>query len=160
MAAGSSPFIETYMLKSLKALLSSPGESAESQRKRLEQAIAALVHEITRMDFDIKPEDVQAAHVALIDLLGVSDSEAHALLTWAGRPENRLTSYHDAVSEINRAFGMEERVSLVEHLWRIAHADDDLHLYEDHLVRKLADLLYVPHIQSMLARQRVRGERT
>lgn len=146
------------MLKSLKALFSTPGEAATSERMRLERSVAALVYEITRMDFEMSPEEVPAAHAALGDLLGISQSEAHDLLAWAGEPANRLTTYHGAVGEINRAFSVEDRVRLVEHLWRIAHADDDLHVYEDHLVRKLADLLYVPHIQSMLARQRVRGE--
>jgi len=146
------------MLKSIKALFATPSEAAESQRTRLERAVAALVYEITRMDFEVSPEEVPAAHDALIDLLGVNDAQAQALLTRAGAPESRLTTYHDAVNEISRAFAMEDRVRLVEHLWRIAHADADLHVYEDHLVRKLADLLYVPHIQSMLARQRVRGE--
>jgi len=146
------------MLKSIKALFATPSESAESRRIGLEHAVAALVYEITRMDFEVSPEEVPAAHDALMDLLGVDDPQAKALLTWAGASENRLTTYHDAVSEISRAFAMEDRVRLVEHLWRIAHADDDLHVYEDHLVRKLADLLYVPHIQSMLARQRVRSE--
>jgi uncharacterized tellurite resistance protein B-like protein len=146
------------MLKSIKALFATPIEAATSQRARLERAVAALVYEITRMDFDVSPEEVPAAHHALIDLLGVDDAQAQTLLMWAGAPENRLTTYHDAVNEISRAFAMEDRVRLVEHLWRIAHADEDLHVYEDHLVRKLADLLYVPHIQSMLARQRVRDE--
>ena len=146
------------MLKTLKSLFSTPGETAEAGRLRLEQAIASLVFEITRMDFDVSPEEVPAAHAALMDLLGVAHAHAHDLLAWAGQPVNRLTSYHDAVAEITRALPMDERVKLVEQLWRIAHADDNLHVYEDHLVRKLADLLYVPHIQSMLARQRVRAE--
>ena len=51
---------------------------------------------------------------------------------------------------------MPRRVQLVEHLWRVAYADGGLDPYEDHLVRKLSHLLYVPHIELMLARQRVR----
>jgi uncharacterized tellurite resistance protein B-like protein len=43
------------------------------------------------------------------------------------------------------------------HLWRVAHADEELHQYEDHLVRKLSDLMHVSNTQSMLARQRARS---
>jgi len=39
----------------------------------------------------------------------------------------------------------------------VAYADGGLDQYEDHLVRKLSHLLYVPHVQGMLARQRARG---
>ena len=42
-------------------------------------------------------------------------------------------------------------------MWRVAYADGGLDPYEDHLVRKISNLLYVPHVQCMLARQRARG---
>jgi len=47
--------------------------------------------------------------------------------------------------------------ALVEHLWRISFVDGELSLYEDHYVRKIAHLLYVPNTQSMLARNRARA---
>ena len=56
-----------------------------------------------------------------------------------------------------REFSMPERIQLVEHLWRITFADGRLDLYEDHYVRKIAHLLYVPNTQSMLARNRARA---
>jgi uncharacterized tellurite resistance protein B-like protein len=56
-----------------------------------------------------------------------------------------------------REFSMPERVRLVEHLWRVTFADGRLNLYEDHYVRKIAHLLYVPNTRSVLARNRGRG---
>lgn len=47
-------------------------------------------------------------------------------------------------------------MALVEHLWRVAFADSELDPYEDHFVRKIAHLLYVPNTDAMLARQRAR----
>ena len=67
-----------------------------------------------------------------------------------------LTSYFAPVSVIKRDFTPAQRVRLIEHLWRIAHADGRLDQYEDHYVRKIAHLLYVPNTQSMLARNRAR----
>lgn len=52
---------------------------------------------------------------------------------------------------------MPERVRLVEHLWRVTFADGRLDYYEDHYVRKIAHLLYVPNTDSMLARNRARS---
>jgi len=59
---------------------------------------------------------------------------------------------------IKRDFSPEERVRLVEHLWRVAYADGRLDPHEDHYVRKIAHLLYVPNTQSMLARNRARPQ--
>jgi uncharacterized tellurite resistance protein B-like protein len=38
-------------------------------------------------------------------------------------------------------------------MWRVAMADDVLSRYEEHLIRKVADLLYVPHSDFMAAKQ-------
>ena len=58
---------------------------------------------------------------------------------------------------MKREFSIPERIRLVEHLWRVAFADAKLDPYEDHYVRKVAHLLYVPNTQTMLARNRARG---
>jgi uncharacterized tellurite resistance protein B-like protein len=60
------------------------------------------------------------------------------------------------VSIVKREFPLPERIRLVEHLWR-SFADGQLNLHEDHYVRKIAHLLYVPNTQSMLARNRARS---
>ena len=146
------------MLDALRKLFSG-GPSGPDRQEVLRRSVAALLHEMTRMDMTVKPEDVEHAREALTDLLGVDRAGADALLEFAARPEHRLTSYFEAVSAINAVFSTEQKLRLVEHLWRVAHADDDLHAHEDHLVRKISDLLYVPHIDSMMARQRVRAAR-
>ena len=46
---------------------------------------------------------------------------------------------------------------LVELLWRVAYANEVLHKYEEHLVRKVADLLYVPHTAFIKAKHRAGG---
>ncbi|HZR03143.1 MAG TPA: TerB family tellurite resistance protein [Burkholderiales bacterium] len=121
-----------------------------------EQAVAALLYEIARMDYEVTQADLASASAALRDLFELEQGRADALLREAQSSAKGLTSYFEPISAINAAFTPERKIRLVEHLWRVAHADDDLHENEDHLVRKLADLLYVPHIQTMLARQRAR----
>jgi len=61
---------------------------------------------------------------------------------------------------LNRHFSLERKIALVEQLWRVAYSDSELDLNEDHLARRLSDLLYVPHVQCMLARQQARGSST
>jgi uncharacterized tellurite resistance protein B-like protein len=148
------------MLNGLKKWLSAGSSSAaQDDPQLLQRSVAALLHEMTRVDLHVRPEDLAHARDALSDLLGVDAAAADALLEHAAQPANRLTSYFEPVSAINRSFTPEQKVRLVEHLWRVAHADDALDPHEDHLVRKIGDLLYVPHIESMLARQRVRASR-
>ncbi|MEO8627881.1 MAG: TerB family tellurite resistance protein, partial [Betaproteobacteria bacterium] len=122
----------------------------------LRQGVAALLYEMSRIDSQVLAEESSAARAALGELFGMTDQRARELIQEAGDPANRLTSYHEPLSAINRVFDPAAKIRLVEHLWRIAFADSTLDPNEDHLVRKISDLLYVPHVQCMLARQRAR----
>lgn len=147
------------MLKQLAKLLSRPQDASSPhfEQHALEGAVATLLYEMTRMDAEVRAVDVDAARAALADLLGLDRQRADALLDEAGTKAGRLTSYFAQVSVINRRFEMDQRIRFVEHMWRVAYADGGLDPYEDHLVRKISNLLYVPHVQCMLARQRARG---
>jgi len=147
------------MLKKLAKLLSA-GSAASApafEQHALEHAVATLLYEMTRMDAEVRAVDLEAARAALTDLLKVDSRHADSLLNEAAQKVGRLSSYFAQVSVINRRFEMEQRIRFVEHMWRVAYADGGLDPYEDHLVRKISNLLYVPHVQGMLARQRARG---
>ncbi len=44
----------------------------------------------------------------------------------------------------------------MELLWRIAYANEALHRHEEYLVRKVADLLYVPHSAFIATKHKAR----
>ena len=69
------------------------------------------------------------------------------------------TDYFQFTSLINGVYTPEQKVSVVELLWRIAYANERLHKYEEHLVRKVADLLHVPHSAFIAAKFRVTDDR-
>ena len=128
----------------------------ERDRRSLQIAVASLLHEAARVDLKDVPAEHAAAQRALCSLFGLSSADANALLDEGRERAKRLTSYYAPVSAIKRAFDLSQRVLLIEHLWRIAYADGQLNPYEDHFVRKVAHLLYVPNTQCILARNRAR----
>jgi uncharacterized tellurite resistance protein B-like protein len=149
------------MLKALKGLLEAGQGAARPvpgfERHHLQVAVAALLHEASRADYAEGDDEYAAARRALADLFGL-DERACAELLEAGRAKAaQLTSFYAPVTVIKRDCPLAERVRIVEHLWRVAYADGRLDPYEDHYVRKIAHLLYVPNTQSMLARNRARG---
>ena len=133
-----------------------PQPPAEANHLRL--SIACLVQEARRVDFDHDAREHPAAIDALVQMFGIQNAEAEALLEQARAKAQQLSSYYSVVSVIKRELSPEERVLLIEVLWRVAYADGELHGYEDHFVRKIGHLLYVPNTQVMLARGRARGD--
>jgi uncharacterized tellurite resistance protein B-like protein len=126
-------------------------------RRELQLAVAVLVHEARRADYAESGEESAAGERALADLFALQAAEARELLAQGREKASHLNSFYAPLALIKREYGMEERIRLVEHLWRVSFADGELSLYEDHYVRKIAHLLYVPNTQSMLARNRARS---
>lgn len=149
------------MLRAVKRLFATAESDTRAvpaqERHHLHLAVAVLLHEARRADYDEGHEESAPAEEALVELFGLERPEAAALLKDGRAKARELTSFYAPVSTIKREFDLPDRIRLVEHLWRIAFADGRLNLYEDHYVRKIAHLLYVPNTQSMLARNRARG---
>ena len=145
------------MLKNLFAEVSGGGAAATAiaEQHHLRMAVAALLHEMMRIDAKQTLQERQTAVAGLVGMFGLPEPEASALLEEAGA--QRLTSYFNPASTIKDMLSLEQRCILVENLWRVAFADGELDVYEDQFVRKIADLIYVPNTQCMLARQRVRA---
>jgi uncharacterized tellurite resistance protein B-like protein len=147
------------MLKAIKRVLAAAqGYPVPAHEPRqLHLAVAVLLHEARRADYAEEELESGAARSALADLFGLEHQECAALLEEGKARAEQLTSFYAPVSVIKREFSLEERIRLIEHLWRVTFAAGGLDHYEDHYVRKIAHLLYVPNTQSMLARNRARA---
>lgn len=145
------------LLRIFQNLFAGAAAEAPERPDAIPLAAATLLAEVARVDHDVKEADLVAAREALQQLFALPQDRAHALLDLASRAENRPTSYHAIVSVLNRNLSREDKVRLIEHMWRIAHVDREIDMYEDHLVRKISDLLYLPHTDFIHAKHRTRG---
>jgi uncharacterized tellurite resistance protein B-like protein len=135
-------------------LSAAPGAVAEEHRLQL--AVAALLLEMSRMDDTVEEDECAAIEETIKERFGLSVPETRNLMDLARAEREDATDYFQFTSLINRHYSQEQRVQLVEHLWRVAYADSALHRYEEHLVRKVAQLLQVPHRAFIAAKHRVK----
>ena len=146
------------MLKAIKRIFDAAPVDTHAmpghERRQLQLAVAVLLREARRADYAEGDEESVRAQRALAEIFGLEPRESAALLEEGRARAQQLSSFYAPVSTVKREFSLAERINLVEHLWRITFADGRLDLYEDHYVRKIAHLLYVPNTQSMLARNR------
>ncbi len=121
-------------------------------------ATVALLVEMTQADFDVA--EVEQAEVvdSVRRLFELPDEEMDALLELAEQEVREGVSLHQFTSLINSAFDRGQKIRVVEMMWRVAYADGRVDKYEEHLVRKVADLLYVPHSAFIQARHRVEAD--
>jgi uncharacterized tellurite resistance protein B-like protein len=134
------------------------GSMARDPEHVLRLAVGALLLEMTHMDGEVRPEQREAAENAVRTSFDLTEDETAELLALAEAERAESTDYFQFTSLINGAYTPEQKRQLVETLWRVAYADNALHAYEEHLVRKVADLLYVPHAAFIAAKHRAQGD--
>ncbi len=121
---------------------------------RLRLAVAALLVEVLRADYDVSGPERRQVLSSIRDVLALDADAAEQLLLMA---EEEIDTAHDLyqfTSRINRAFSAEQKQRLVEQLWRVAQADATVHKYEEHIIRRVSDLLHVPHSAFIAAKLR------
>jgi uncharacterized tellurite resistance protein B-like protein len=135
------------------------GHAAPAGAPSIQRATAALLAEMVRIDRDITPEEQAIAQRAIREKFGLSQAEAAELLQLADAEARDATDYYQFTSLINRDFTQEQKERVIELLWQVAYADDELSAHELHLMRKLAGLLHVPDSVYVAAKMRAKASR-
>ena len=132
--------------------------AAEEREHGYHAATAALLVEVMRADYEVRPEERDAVLRALAAAFeDLSPDETRDLLARAEERADDVTSLYEFTQLLNRQLDHEQKAHVVELLWRVAYADGDLDKYEEHLIRRVADLIHVPHSVFIRMKHRARG---
>lgn len=150
------------MLNQLKSFmekhLSIPeNESSEHQAHRIQLASAALMFELIRTDHDVSEAEIAELRDIMKTQMSLSDSETDELLTLAEERATQSVSLYEFTSLICEQYDYPERIRLIENLWLIAYSDRHLDKYEEMVIRKTADLIYVSHSDFIQAKLRAKA---
>ena len=141
-------------------LTHSDTEATAGEREHaIRLATAALLVELSRTDFDASDLERDLILRLVREHFSLNDSESEELLAAADTEADLAVSLHEFTRLLHDHLDVDEKHRIVEMLWRVAYADAVLHRYEDHFVRKVADLLYIPHSELVRIRHKVKSER-
>jgi uncharacterized tellurite resistance protein B-like protein len=124
----------------------------------IERVSAMLLVEIARADHDINHQEREAISQALATTSSLGASELSELVDEAFASADNTVSLHAHVSVINESFKKQDKLALVEQMWRVSFADGNIDRYEEYTIRKLCDLLYVKHREYIQAKLKVAEE--
>lgn len=126
----------------------------------LQVATAVLLVEVMRSDAGIGLSERAAVIVALRDRFDLDADEVEALMVVADQTAREAHDLHTFTSRLNDQLEPEQKARIVEYMWQVAYADGRLDAHEQHVMRKLADLLYIPHGDYIAAKMRAREAMT
>jgi uncharacterized tellurite resistance protein B-like protein len=130
----------------------------QNNEQALQLATAALLIEVTRADFHVEQSERRAVISAVQTLFGLSRRETDELVALAEEEVDGSVSLFQFTQLVDQEFSQEQKAAIIEMMWRVAFADLDKDKHEEYLVRKVADLLHVPHTTFIRARHNVEAE--
>jgi uncharacterized tellurite resistance protein B-like protein len=118
---------------------------------------AALLVEVMNADGEFNDDERRAFFGSVQTQFSLSKDEATDLLALAEKQVKQATDLYEFTVEVNKYFKPEQKLALIQELWQAAYADEILHRHEEHLVRKVADLLHVPNTSVLAAKRRAQA---
>ena len=142
--------LQTWITRTLSGDEADPA----AREKARNLAMAALLVEVLRADYETAEAERRQVVESLRGMLGLGEAECAELLADAEQQVDRAHDLHQFTAEVNRALAPEEKLRLVEQMWRVAGADATVHKYEEHIIRRVSDLLHVSHREFIAAKLR------
>lgn len=136
------------MLASFKSffseLLQTDSEVIDTLDSR-QLAAAALMIEVATIDENFDETETRTLTAELRRQFELDTDTLEQLVARARAERNDSTSLYQFTRLVNEAFTAEEKYQLLLGMWRVAFADGNLDKYEEHIIRRISELIYVPH---------------
>lgn len=134
------------MFKQIKQLFSTFNEQPnQMQEHDLKTAVAALLIEVMRADTQQQDDELKTLTFTLKKYFQLTDEEVDELMQSAGKSLDDAIDYFQFSKQINNQCSAQQRIEIIELLWRLAYADGELDPQEEYVIRRVANLLYVTH---------------
>ncbi len=112
----------------------------------IELTAAVLAYEIARIDGDISPDELKVLMEEIKIIANKVGKEESEILKIIEIYSNDSVSFYEFVEDINKGYTKNEKLSLIEFMWKIAFADGSLDVDEERLIRRLADMIKIKDI--------------
>jgi uncharacterized tellurite resistance protein B-like protein len=113
----------------------------------IEIACAVLLCEVMRADSVFTDNEQDELSAILTKQFNLTAAEVETILEQAFELSENASDFYQFTSKLNQHYSIEERIEIVTLLWQVAYADGELASIEEHIIRKIADLLHLRHTE-------------
>lgn len=130
-------------------------EGQQTPKRLANLAATALLLEVSHADHCMDEEETSTILNIVRDVFEIAESDITEFFSEAEQRKHDSTSLYEFTGVINASFSESQKYNLVRQLWCVAYADGKLDRYEDHTIRKVAELIYVSHSDFIKAKLEV-----
>lgn len=131
-----------------------------SQVHTAKVAACAILLEVANADNEFTEDETASIYKALSHLYGLDYKEIKELIDIANRQNKEAIDLWQFTNLINQYYTLEQKMLLMEHIWRVILSDNTLDKFEDYLARKLKSLLRLSHEEWVETKMRAKKIRS
>ena len=144
------------MLKNLRKLLSGVNpelantisvSSSGNKHTKVEVATCALFIELAKSDGEFSQEERDLIIIQMKNLFSLEKKYIDDLMLLAEEKVKQSVSIYEFTGIINKSFSQEEKIELLENLWKLIYRDEKLTAYEDHMIKRIGATMNIEHKQ-------------
>tara|TARA_E500000075_G_scaffold98102_1_gene89659 strand:- start:383 stop:883 length:501 start_codon:yes stop_codon:yes gene_type:complete len=109
--------------------------------------LCGLMIEAANTDGKITQEELNKISHSLINVFKEDPKIVEESLNKAFENKDNSKSLYFYTSKLNKSYTDDQKIQLLEVLWEIILADNELHDFEANLIRRLAGLLYISDVE-------------
>lgn len=122
-------------------------KKTESPSFELELTASVLAYEIARSDGKISAEELSTLMEEIEKISEKVGKDKFEILKTVELYSKDSVSFHEFIEDINNNYTKNEKISLIDFMWRTAYADGMLDTDEERLVRRVADLINIKDVE-------------
>tara|TARA_B100000242_G_C43002246_1_gene465626 strand:+ start:267 stop:710 length:444 start_codon:yes stop_codon:yes gene_type:complete len=122
-------------------------EDLEEPLFEIELTAAVLAYEIARIDGNISQDELNILMEEIKNISKKVEKDESEILKIIEIYSNDSVSFYEFVEDINKNYSKEQKLSLLNFMWRVAFADGKIEVDEERLIRRLADMIKIKDIE-------------
>ena len=130
----------------------------EKEVDKVVSACISLMIEVSLADQSIDESEIESLKKTLSNKFNIEEAQISSLISEGKESQEESTSLYEFTRVINDDFSFEEKYDLIKSMWEIAFADGNVDKYEEYVIRKVSDLIYISHPDFIESKQKAKGE--
>ncbi len=116
-------------------------------------AAAVLMFEVVWADHEISEAEVAMMTDLLAQQFDLHDQRVAEIIAESKISHDESVGVFPFTRVINENLSEEQKYQVIKSMWTIALVDNELDVLEEHTIRRVADLIYLPHARFIAAKK-------
>ncbi|MFD2167730.1 TerB family tellurite resistance protein [Thalassotalea euphylliae] len=118
----------------------------------IDMAVSVLLVEVMKADGMITDDEQQTMATLLMSAFSLTPLEVDDIMEHAIALSENATDFYRFTSILNQQYSPEQKIEMVSLLWQLAKADGEVAAIEQHVIRKIGDLLHLRQAEYIKAK--------